>query len=109
MEGMEHDLESIGLRVQDMAKASQALMGVSTDDQNSFFLQMEGQFTAILKMLGTCAAAQKELESTAAGLEKTISSMQDWRAISEALRSGSSGLRPTPRSGRLTLEREEMP
>src|SRR6185295_2534498 len=44
---------------------------------NSFFLQMEGQFTAILKMLGSCAAAQGEVESTAAGLEKTISSMQD--------------------------------
>ena len=77
MEGMEHDLESIGLRVQEMAKASRTLTGISTDDQNSFFLQMEGQFTAILKMLDTCAAAQREVESTAASLEKTISSMQD--------------------------------
>ncbi len=77
MEGMERDLESIGLRVQEMAKASRTLMGISTEDENSFFLQMEGQFTAILKMLGSCAAAQGEVESTAASLEETISSMQD--------------------------------
>ena len=74
---MERDLESIGLRVQEMAKASRTLMGISTEDENSFFLQMEGQFTAILKMLGSCAAAQGEVESTAASLEETISSMQD--------------------------------
>jgi hypothetical protein len=77
MEGMERDLESIGLRVQEMAKASRTLMGISTEDENSFFLQMEGQFTAILKMLGSCSAAQGQVESTAASLEETISSMQD--------------------------------
>jgi len=77
MEGMEHDLENIGLRVQEMANASQALMGISMDDQNSFFLQMESQFTAILKTLATCAAAKREVESTAASLEQTISSMRD--------------------------------
>jgi hypothetical protein len=52
-------------------------MGISTEDENSFFLQMEGQFTAILKMLGSCSAAQGQVESTAASLEETISSMQD--------------------------------
>jgi hypothetical protein len=77
MERMEHDLESIGLRVQEMAKASRVLMGISTDDQNSFFLQMERQFTAILTMLGTCAAAQREVECMGAGLEDTISRMRD--------------------------------
>ena len=77
MERMERDLESIGERVQEMAKASRALMGISTEDENSFFLQMEGQFTAILKMLGSCAAAQREVESTAASLEETISGMQE--------------------------------
>ena len=77
MEGMERDLESIAVRVQEMANASRSLMGISTEDENSFFLQMEGQFTAILKMLGSCAAAQGEVESTAASLEETISSMQD--------------------------------
>jgi len=74
---MERDLESIGERVQEMANASRTLMGISTEDENSFFLQMEGQFTAILKMLGSCAAAQREVESTAASLEETISGMQE--------------------------------
>jgi hypothetical protein len=52
-------------------------MGVSTDDQNSFFLQMEDQFTAILKMLASCAASQGEVEFTAASLEQTISGMRE--------------------------------
>jgi hypothetical protein len=76
MERMEHDLESIALSVQKTAEASRALTGVSTDDENSFFLQMEAHFTVILEILGTCSAAQSEVESTAAGLEETISSMR---------------------------------
>jgi hypothetical protein len=77
IERMERDLESIGGRVQDMAEASSALMGISAHDQNSFFLQMEGQFTAILKMLSTCTTAQVEMGSTAAHLEETIGGMRN--------------------------------
>ena len=77
MERMERDLESIAVRVQDMAEASRALMGTSADERDSFFLQMEGHFTAILKMLGTVTTEQAEMESTAACLEETIGRMRD--------------------------------
>ena len=40
------------------------------------FCSMEGHFTAILKMLGSCATGQAEMESTAAGLAETIGRMR---------------------------------
>lgn len=73
--GIEGDLESIGVRLRDMAEASGALMGVSGDEQDSFFVRMEGCFAAILKAVGTCATAQTEMRSTAATLEETIGRM----------------------------------
>jgi hypothetical protein len=78
---MERDLDSIAARVQDTAAASRALMGISSDDQDSFFLRMEGHFTSILEMLGYCSAAQAEMESAAGNLEQTIGGMRD--AIAE--------------------------
>lgn len=72
---MEGDLESIAVRVKEMAEASRELMGISADDQGSFFLLMEGQFTSILDMLGTSSAAHAGMESTAASLEEIISKM----------------------------------
>ncbi len=77
IERIERDLESIAARVQDMAEGSKALMGISGDDQESFFLQMEGQFTAILKTLSICTTAQAEMKSTAARLEETIGRMRN--------------------------------
>jgi hypothetical protein len=59
-----------------MADVSRSLMGISADEQDSFFVQMEGQFTAILKMLSTCTTAQAEMESTALGLAETIRRMR---------------------------------
>jgi methyl-accepting chemotaxis protein len=76
IERMEHDLESIAARAQDMAEVSRALMGISADEQDSFFLGMESQCTAILKMLGACTTAQAKMESTGAGLAETIGGMR---------------------------------
>jgi hypothetical protein len=42
------NLASMAGRVENMAEASQALMGSSEQEQDSFFLKMEGHFTAIL-------------------------------------------------------------
>ena len=77
LESMERDLESIAVRVQNMAEGSRTLMGISADDQDSFFLRLEGHFTAILKMLGTCTATQAEMGSTAANLAETIGGMRE--------------------------------
>ena len=75
-ECMERDLESMAVRVQSMADAGKALMGISDDEQDSFFLRMEGHFTAILKMLDTCTTGQAEMEATAATLADTIDRMR---------------------------------
>jgi hypothetical protein len=60
-----------------MAEAGKALMGISDDEHDSFFLRMEGHFTAILKMLGSCTTGQAEMESTAAKLAETINRMRE--------------------------------
>lgn len=73
---MERDLENIAVRVQGMAEAGKALMGISDDEHDSFFLRMEGHFTAILKMLARCTTGQAEMESTAASLAETINGMR---------------------------------
>ena len=39
VERMERDLESVAAQVQDMAAGSRALMGISSDEQDSFFLR----------------------------------------------------------------------
>ena len=76
VEAMERDLESFAARVQEMAEASRALAGMSGDGRDSFFLQMENRFSAILGMLSACATTQTEMDSTVAGLEDTIRRMR---------------------------------
>jgi methyl-accepting chemotaxis protein len=73
---IESDLETISGRVRDIAETSHALMGISGDEQNSFFLEMEGSFTAILKTVGTCATAQTQTQATAANLEESLVRMR---------------------------------
>ena len=76
IESMERDLESIAGQVRDMAKASRELVSNSTDDRGSFFLRMQEDLSAILKMLSTCSAAQADLQSTARKLDGVIAGMQ---------------------------------
>jgi hypothetical protein len=77
IERLQQDLEGIAMRVGRAPEASRALLGVSGDGHDSFFLQLEDQFSAILRGLGTCTSAQAEMESTAASLEETIGRMRD--------------------------------
>ena len=75
VQAMERDLDNIAARVKDMAETSRQLMGISADDHGSFFLRMEGQFTAILKMLSNSSTAHAGMESTAGVLEETVGAM----------------------------------
>jgi hypothetical protein len=75
VERMERDLDRIAARAHEMAEASGALMGISHDDQDSFFLLMEERFTGILKMLGVCVSAQAEIERSAAALAEIVAKM----------------------------------
>jgi len=74
---IERDLDGISGRVRNMAETSKTLMGYSADEQDSFFLQMETRFTAILKVLGTCTQAETETQATLAELEQTLGRMRD--------------------------------
>jgi len=73
VERIERALESIAGRLQHASDAVKAVIGAS--ERDSFFLKMETQFAAILRILGTCAAAETETESTIAALAETIGRM----------------------------------
>jgi len=77
VEQLQGDLASIAQRMESASESIRALTGISGDDRDSFFLKMENQFSAILKMLGACQAAQAEMDSTGSGLEQTIATMRD--------------------------------
>jgi alkylated DNA nucleotide flippase Atl1 len=74
---IERDLDGIAGRVREMAETSKTLIGSSANEQDSFFLQMEGRFTAILKVVGTCAEADVETQSVLGELEATVKGMRD--------------------------------
>lgn len=75
-EQMDRALESIAARLQNASEAVRELTGVSSHAGDSFFQKMEAQFSGILKVLGTCTAAQAEIESTVTGLAETIGGMR---------------------------------
>ena len=77
LEHIERDLESIRVRLQDMSQASRALMGISEDEQDSFFLRMEACLTAILQAFAGCAEAQTRMQAAAATLAAAIARMRD--------------------------------
>ena len=73
---IERDLGGIAGRLQNASESVRALTGVSGDAQGSFFQKMETQLSTVLKTLGTCTAAQSEMDSTVAGLAGTIEGMR---------------------------------
>ena len=69
---IERDLDSIAGRVREMAESGKSLLGVSTDDHDSFFVEMQGRFTAILNLAGKCDRAEAETEAALRGLEQGV-------------------------------------
>jgi hypothetical protein len=76
IERMDQDLVSIAGRLRNASEGVRELTGVSNDGGESFFQKMEMQFGAIVKMLGTCTAAQGDIGSTAGSLAETIAGMR---------------------------------
>jgi methyl-accepting chemotaxis protein len=74
---MERDLDRIGERVVGMADSGRTLMGVAEDEQDSFFLQMESRFTAVLKIAGKCAEVEVETQATLADLTGAAQRMEE--------------------------------
>lgn len=69
-------LGSIADRVRYMAEASTTLISASANEEDSFFLQMEGRFTAILNVVTACTESEAETQATLARLEKTVKQMR---------------------------------
>jgi hypothetical protein len=81
VERIERDLDTIAERVAGMAEASKTLLGSAGGERGSFFVQMEGLFTAILKILRACHQAEIETESALCEFESTVARMQ--KSVSE--------------------------
>jgi hypothetical protein len=76
IERIDQALENIAGRLHNASESVGELLGGLGQGQESFFSNMEAQFSGILQMLGTCTAAQAEIESTVTGLEENIGGMR---------------------------------
>jgi len=71
VERIERALEEIAARVDAMSEASRTLLGVSSDEHDSFFLGMEGRFTAILQILEASEQTVEETRTALGDLNET--------------------------------------
>jgi hypothetical protein len=71
------DLDRIAVRAESTPEASRSLLGISSDGQESFFLKLETQFSAIVKMLDACITALSGMEATGVSLNETIGHMRN--------------------------------
>jgi methyl-accepting chemotaxis protein len=69
-------LDEIAALVREMADESRTLSGLSEDEKNSFFLEMERGCTAILGSLSHCASAEAATQASSDGLAETIAQMR---------------------------------
>jgi len=85
VERIETSLAGIGSRVRDMAEESRALMGGSSEEHDSFFLRIEGCFTAILRALNQCDRAERDMRlragELAGGTGRMRQAVKEIRAI----------------------------
>jgi methyl-accepting chemotaxis protein len=71
-----HSLDDIATHVLEMADETRMLSGLSADEKNSFFLQMEQGCSVILSSLRLCAKAEAAARVTSGGLSETIGRMR---------------------------------
>jgi hypothetical protein len=71
-----HNLNDIAAHVREMAGESRTLSGLSDDEQNPFFLQMERGCTAILSVLSHCANAEAATRAAGGVLAERIGQMR---------------------------------
>jgi hypothetical protein len=71
-----HNLDEIAAHVGEMAEESRTLSGLSEDDKDSFFLEMERGCTAILASLGHCASSENATSSISGDLAENIGRMR---------------------------------
>jgi methyl-accepting chemotaxis protein len=77
VERIENNLDGIAARLREMAEASRTLLGVSNDDQESFFTAMETSLGSIVKAAGGCHAAEQEICRLALDLKSLAGQMRE--------------------------------
>jgi hypothetical protein len=84
------DLDDISNHAARVADETRTLSGLTGDQKDSFFLQMEQGCSAILAGLGLCSKAEADTETTSGGLAETIEQMrgpiQEIRAIERRMK-----------------------
>jgi hypothetical protein len=70
------NLERIAAEVLNMAAESRVLSGLSEDETNSFFVEMERGCTTILSSLGQCTEAETAIQETRRELAETVGRMR---------------------------------
>ena len=76
VEGIERDLEAVAARLESMAEASLLLTGGGEHEQDSFFVRMEGCFSAVLQAVAACAAADAGMPATVRTIEELAARMR---------------------------------
>jgi hypothetical protein len=74
---IEHALDAIAVRVRDMAEASRTLTGMAGNDQDSFFLEMEGSLSSILTAAGASNAMEVQIRTMGVRLGETVCRMRE--------------------------------
>jgi hypothetical protein len=74
---IERNLDGIARRVGEMADESRSLLGLSEDEHDSFFVEMERGCTVILSAIGNSATSEQATRATAGHLEQAIDKMRE--------------------------------
>ncbi len=69
---VDRELADIGEQIVTMAGESGTLLGSSEEEQNTFFLEMEGRFTAVLRRLETCGGLDRDAGAAISGLGQAL-------------------------------------
>jgi hypothetical protein len=74
--GIERGLDAVASRLESMAAASQSLLGGSEHEHDSFFMRMEGCFSAVLQAVAACAAGEAEMPLNVRTIEELAGRMR---------------------------------
>ncbi len=76
VEGIERDLDAVADRLESMAEASLLFTGGSGHEHDSFFVRMEGCFSAVLQAVAACDAADAGMPATVRTIEELAARMR---------------------------------
>ncbi len=73
---IENSLARIASRAAGMVEVSKTLLGLTADEHDSFFHQMEGRFADMLRIAGACANAERASHAMLQEIEENVTKMR---------------------------------